>query len=259
MAYDLPKLEARITVPAGGWPVSVTDSGGTAVITVPQGKSYLTDFLAAFIAQLNADGTLASTYTGAIDDDGGSTATGRVTIGASGAASFTWGSTTFRDLLGFAGNLSSGTSHVSPAAAKALYLPDRPIANPMVPDGHAGRPVYARAASVAPGGSSRVLNYGSRRVNAWEWRGISARRTWAQFETYANESLESFWDYALAPGTPFRYHWDRTDDAHYTTWRLMAPDAFPAVPDIEGFVGGPGAEGAALHWNTGLLELVEFA
>lgn len=258
MAYDLPKLEARITVPAGGWPVTVTDSGGAAVITMPESKSYLSDFLAAFVALLNANGTLAQTYTGTIDDDGGSTATGRVTIGATGAASFTWGSSAFRDHLGYSGNLSSGTSHVSTAAARALYLPDYPIANPDFPDGSQGRLIAARTATVAPGGRTRVLSYGGRRAGSWEWRGISGRRTWAQFETYANESLESFWGEFLIPGVPFRYHWDRTDDAHHTTWQLIGPDIFPATPDVEGFVGGPGDEGAALHWSTGRLEFAEF-
>jgi hypothetical protein len=254
MAYDLPMLQSRITVPAGGWPVTVQDSGGTEVYTVAQTQTYLSDFLAALAAGLTGFGSLDGTYSAARDNNG------RITLSATGGGniSFTWGSAALRDLLGFAGNLSGAASHISPGAAKAIYLPDRPIANPMVPDGHTGKLISNRTFVVAPSGNSEVLDYGGRRVNAWEWRGLSGRKTWSTLETYANESFESFWEYALLR-EPFRYHWDRDDAASYTSWRLAGPDDMPATPDIEGFVGGPGAEGAALHWNIGRLDFVRYA
>ena len=40
MAYGLPKYEGRITVPTGGYTMSVTDSGGTASVTVLAAGDY---------------------------------------------------------------------------------------------------------------------------------------------------------------------------------------------------------------------------
>ncbi len=259
MAYDLPKFESRITVPVGGWAMLVTDSGGTETFTIPAGYYYLTTLLAAIAAGLTGYGALAGTYSAVADDDA-TASTGRVTLAATGAGniSVTWGSNTLRDLLGYTGNLSGAATHLATDAPQPLFLSDVPIANPMVPDGSRGRLIANRTGTASPDGNVKVLRYGGRRVNAWEWRQMSGRKIWTQFETYDNESLESFWDYALAGGTPFRYHWDRSDNASYTPWVYMGPDAFPGDPNLEGFVGGPGAEGAALQWNTGRIELAEW-
>lgn len=261
MAYDLPKLLSRIKVPPGGWTMSVTDSGGTELFTIPAGLYYLPDLLEEITDGLTGLGALALTYSSTRDDTA-QHATGRITLAATGTFSVTWGSAALAALLGYSGNLSGSASYQAPKAARSVFLPDVPIANPKVPDGCPGLPIGNTSVVVATTGDSQVLDYGDRGVGGWEWLGLSGRKTWTQFETYTNESFQSFWRYALRPGTPFRYVWDRTaddtDPTNYTEWRLVSSPVFPVAPDLPGFVGGPGAEGAALKWNVGPLDLLSW-
>src|SRR5688572_13471622 len=115
MAYS--KLESRITVPSGGWEVSVQEftpnAGPVAVTVAGQGNYYLsssTALLAQIATALDANGTLTGDYSCTV-----SSTTGRVTLSATGVATFslTWTDTDHRDALGFTGNLSGAASYES--------------------------------------------------------------------------------------------------------------------------------------------------
>lgn len=260
MAYGLPKFEARITVPTGGYTLTVTDSGGTATVTIlTAGDYYLTSataLLSTIGTALTANATLAGTYTLTLDDDSASS-TGRVTIAASGGGnpSITWTSTTLRNLLGFTGNLSGAASYTSTNATKALFLPNVPRAEPLVPDGHAGLRVSDATFTTSPSGVSKCLIYNTRYVNALAFRFLSGRKTYTQYETYANESFESFW--ANNVSVPWRYHYDRSVDGTYVTDRIAQPGMFPVRASIPTRWGGVGTDGATLHYDIGPIETVK--
>lgn len=264
MAYGLPKYEARITVPTGGYSVSVTDSGGTATVTLAAGDYYpnsSTALLSTFATALTSNSTLAGTYTCTSDDDT-EAATGRVTLSASGGGnvSVTWSSTTLRDLLGFTGNLSGATTYTSTGACKYIYLPNVPRAEPMAPDGSAGVAMTDSSVTVSPSGTSKILAYNTRYVNRLAFRMLTGRKTWTAAETYANESLESFYLATIAYGIPLRYHYDRATDGTYVTERVVQPGAFAVSPAVGSWVGSTASASAlaAALWNFGPVDLVKY-
>jgi len=262
MSYDLPKFEGRLTVPTGGYVMTVTDSGGTAAVTVLAAGDYYpnssTAFLAAIAAALTANATLAGTYTCTSDDDA-SSSTGRVTITCSGGGNPTivWTSTALRDALGFTAGLSGAATYTSTNACPYIFLPDVARAYPMAPDGSRGVPITDGTFTQAPSGQAKVLTYAERYVDALEFQLLSGRKARAQFETYTGESLESWWRLVLSRGLPFRYHYDRATDGAYVTYRCAQPSVFAIKPYVPGYVGGPSA-GATLRWNFGPVDLVEY-
>ena len=258
--YGLPKFEARVTVPAGGYAIAVTDSGGTSSVTVPAARYFLVDLLAALVTALNADATLAGTYTAVLDDDSDTTATGRVTLSATGGGniSVTWTSTVLRDLLGFTASLSGAATYQGTKAAKPLHLPDVPRCNPLVPEGMVGIPISNVSQAKAPSGQIVTLSYGDDvGVDSWEMHFLSGRKTWTQYETYDNEALQTFWAAYVKTGAPIRFYPDRSVDGTYVTWIVSAPQMFPAQPEIAGYVGGPD-EGETLRWHIGPVPVSEY-
>ena len=186
--YGLPKFEARVTVPVGGYAIAVTDSGGTSSVTVPAARYFLIELLAALVTALNADATLAGTYAAVVDDDG-TNATGRVTLSATGGGnpSITWTSTVLRDLLGFTATLSGSATYHSFLPVKPLHLPDVPRCNPLVPEGMVGLPISNVSQTRASSGQIVTLSYGDDvGVDNLEFHFLAGRKTWTQYETYDN-------------------------------------------------------------------------
>lgn len=261
MAYGYPKYEARVTVPSTGYTLTVTDSGGTATVTVLTAGDYYptssTALLSTIASALTANATLAGTYTCTVDDDA-STSTGRVTLAASGGGNLTiaWGSSTLRDLLGFVGSLSGAATYTSTYACKAVFLPSVPRAEPLAPDGNAGLPVTDASFTMAPSGKSKSLLYATRYVNQLAFRFLSGRKTWTQYETYANESLQSFWLNNVL--VPWRYHYDRSVDSTYVDERVAAPGMFPARASIPTKWGGVGTDGATLQYDVGPIDMIRY-
>lgn len=261
MPYGLPKMEARVTVPAGGWTLTVTDSGGTSPVTIAAGDYYLGELLTAIAAALNADATLAGTTYAAVLDDDATDATGRLTLSVTvvGNFSVTWTSTALRDELGYSGDLSGAASYQTTAAAKPLFLPDVPRTRMLVPDGHPGRLIVASSTVVSPTtGDSRFFSYGSYRMDNWEHAQLSGRKTYATYEAYANESFESFWTTYIANGAPIRYFPDRGDDGTSVPWRVVEASAFPAKEEIENVIGGLDSDGADLRHHIGPMAVIAY-
>src|SRR3990167_6449981 len=90
-----PKVEAIITVPTGGWSVSVeefTPNAGPVTVTVPAATYYLTTagsgsngLIAELVAQLTANATLGGTYAGSLADTADSDI-GTVSLSTTGVA-----------------------------------------------------------------------------------------------------------------------------------------------------------------------------
>jgi hypothetical protein len=241
----LPKLEGRITVPTGGWSVSVTDNDGTFTATVAAGDYYLTSttsLLTTFKTAL--DNGAGVTYTVTVND-ADPNGTGKVTITPSaGNVAITWTSTGLRDALGFTGNLSAASSHTSANSSPHIWLPNTPRSAGIVPDGYQGRPVTDGTVTGSPTGTTKAIQYATRYENTAEWRFLLGSKTWITWESTVNESFEKFWSVSIGAGQPVRYHKDRADDSTYVTDQWLAIDGLPVVPAIPTFTGG-----ATSLWN----------
>jgi len=259
----LGKLEGLITVPTGGYSMTVTDSGGTKSVTVlTAGTYYLnstTSLLTTIGTALTADSTLAGTYTLSTDDTA-STATGKTTITITGGgASITvaWDSTTLRDVLGFTAGLSGAATYTSTSSSPYIYLPNQRRCNPMAPDGYKGVPVTDASFTMSSTGTSKVLKYATRYHDNLEFAFLSGTKTWTQFEVTPNESLESFFNTVISNGYPFRYHNDRSVDATFATFRSMQPMDLMVKPEFAGFVGS-GSDGSSLSWHYGPTDIIQY-
>lgn len=258
---DYEKFEGRLSTPvAAGYTMSVDEGGGAVVVTVLAANSnyYLTSatggMLAAIMTALNAS-ALAGTYTLTIDDsDAG---TGRVTISATGVASFaiTWPDTTLRDALGFTGSVSGAATYISPSGSPYIWLPDRRRVDPPTPQGYVGFPVPNTIVTVAPSGHSKAISMGYRYASRYQVRYMRGNKVWRRFEQVTNESLENFHELIIGRGVPVRYHLDRSNDTRYVTWRMMP--TWAVRPEIPAYVGR-GCVGADSLWAYGEVEVIEY-
>ncbi len=262
MANELEKYEGLITVPTGGWALSVqefTPNAGPATVTVPAGDYFWNSTasggsascLSTLASQLTSNGTLGGTYTATMSDDN-LAATGKVTLAASGVTTFSvsWSSTVLRDLLGWTGNISGAASYVAPEHAERLWLP--PVVNdsPEFPIGAVGWQVSDYIATVAPSGYSKRLGYARRYRGVIKYRQVYASKMWKRHEVTTNESLEKFWEDVIHPGYGVRFHPDRATDGTYVNWVLVSGDRFKPTPDVPGWQGAR----SLWSWDSELIE-----
>lgn len=188
------RVEARITIPTGGWSVSLTITaiGGPYTVTIPAGNIFPTDLLSSLQTQLDAATGGDGAFT--VSASWGESGTGLVTI-AHATQTFTiaWTSTDLRDVLGFAGSLSpaaltfTGTLH-----ARGVWLPDCEMDVDRGIDGG----VYEtdRATQVSPQGDVYGLVYNTRqRHDGFTWPHVSHPRAQITYETTTGESFEQWW------------------------------------------------------------------
>ncbi len=243
----LPKVEGLITIPTGGYTLTVTEvPAATTTVTIPAGDYYWnssTNFCSAIADALTNNATLAGTYTVSIAD-GTDTSTGYCTISSSGITSFaiTWVSTTLRDYLGFAGNTSAGTTATSTRQARYLWLPNTGRTRPMAPDPtavsqHMGQEVTDFAFTQAASGVATGTYFNTRYRDSFAFDLLKGNKTWIVNESIVNESLQKFYDDVVKRGTRFRYYPDRSDDAVYFT--MMIGNAGQFAPDavVENWTG----------------------
>lgn len=232
------RLEARITVPTGGWTGTIDDSGAGAAATfaVPAGTYYLSSpdiagggtksLMAAFRDALNAAATTDTIgVTASVSESG----TGKVTITSSGTAAIVWTSTDLRDLLGFTTNLAAGTTWTGSCQARSLWLPDCPYDAPNELDGTWwGEPeADMRGSRNAAGyvwshkGSSCVV------LDGLSWEAVSRHKAILANEITVNESWERFvrdgiWGDAAwgTTGGPVRLYPDAELSAAYGTYAI---------------------------------------
>lgn len=188
------RVEARITVPTGGWSVSLTITaiGGPYTVTIPAGNIFPTDLLTSFQTQLDAATGGDGAFT--VSASWGESGTGLVTIAhATQTFTLSWTSTDLRDVLGFAGSLSpaaltfTGTLH-----ARGVWLPDCEMDVDRGIDGG----VYEtdRATQVSPQGDVYGLVYNTRqRHDGFTWPHVSHPRAQITYETTTGESFEQWW------------------------------------------------------------------
>ena len=168
------RLEARYTVPTGGWAVSATNNaGGPTTITIAAGTYYATALVTAFQTALNAGMGAPDFAVSVANTDGG---TGKVTISVpSGVFSITWTSTDLRDALGFTATITGDTTETGTSSLKGLWLPDSPLVLPT--DDTVGAYVSDLRQSVSPTGA--VLSLVGNTFRQWtdcKWTHVSKDR-----------------------------------------------------------------------------------
>jgi hypothetical protein len=251
MAITLPKLESRITVPAGGWSVSAVETpSATATVTVAAGDYYLsstTSFLSALGTALTANATLKGTYAFALADS-----TGIVTCTTTGASNvvISNGTGSPLEMLGFDGGVD-GLVDSGIWQTQYLWLPNVTRTSQRAPDGDDGVPMDDGTVTVSPSGYSRGLYYNTRYADNLEFIHLTGAKVMLANEATTNESLEKFWTDCLRHRTPFRYHKDRATDGTYVTYRALA-NTLNVTPEFQGWTGAS----SLWTWQTDVIKFV---
>lgn len=266
---DYPKMEGRYTVPAAGLRMTVDINGsGPLTFAVLSGGSHYyptavssdtSTFLGSIAAVLNIWLAAGGVWTLTADDEGadGDDATGKITIAHSlHTFDVTWIDTELRDLLGFTADLSGAASYEGAACCRNIWLPDRRRWLPPDPEGSVGRPVPNTSILISSSGHSVALDFGVRYGTSIEFHHVAGKRVRKELEVIANQSFQSFFENVVAKGEPIRYHYDRSDDWTFVTWRMM-PVALPVAPDVPGWTG-IGCAGAETYYGIGPVDVVEY-
>ncbi len=259
------RAEGLITVPTGGWSLTVgyTGGAGSTVVNLAAGATYYPLTLVAAI-QAAFTAIVGQNLTITIDDgEGGS---GRVTIWNAGATfSVTFTSTGLRDAIGFTGNIASGTAAQTGAqSARPIWIPGIVKAS-MYGDlaftstaGQSGRGslVTDLTHTVGPTGVVHsVKTVGYREHRGVRWMGVAQARALRQFETIVGQSFESFaLDVGYGEvstyvplGTYVRFYPDADVDGTFAVGRLLWSEEFNLEQLVQLWLG---------RWNVALPVLV---
>ncbi len=252
------KYELRFPV-ATAYTITVTENGGggfvVTVLPVDTTGYYLTSstsgnsgLLTTFANAITNHASSAGTYSMTIADDTDS-ATGLVTLSVSGggvtAFTIAWGSdTTLRDWIGYASDITTGTSETTDYQPKGIWLPNVHRAEPEGPDptsaDYYGSERAAAVMAEAPaGGASFYHSYGRVGRGIFNFVNLSAVKAVKAHEslTTTKQSAQSFWQNAVDTASMvLRYHPDRSSNTVYSTYRAVWPE-FNPKPIQAGWVG----------------------
>lgn len=241
------KLEGRIKAPTGGWDTTV----GGATATLAAGTYYISsadstseDFLAALATVWAA----AASTTCSITISAGENGTGIVTVTFGSAKAIAWVDTEVRDLLGFADNSASATTHIGTMSARALWLPSCHYRAPDVPsDNFKGLPFTdTRMVMNKAGYAWHVAGQMNYQLPI-EWPAVTAAKTRISQESTTHTSFERFWRDNIfgsaswaKPGGPVRFYPNAATDSTYIEYRVMEPlGSYEPQPLLEGLPTGP--------------------
>jgi hypothetical protein len=231
------RLEATITVPVGGWDMAANNGGGAFTATVPAGDYTFREFVVAVEAALDAgpgaDWILSVSYGEAASQQD------RVTILPGAAGSITWTDTEVRDILGFAGNLASATSHVGSLHPIGYWRPVCPKKTPY------GDGVWHRQSDLrqtqGPAGAVKTLSGNSFQfLDGVSWSHVAGARavgdatvgTWQHFWRMTMLGLYSY----ITPGKPIAVYWD-ADLTSFDEAYMVAPPSSALPPVVDGWTG----------------------
>lgn len=241
------RLEARLTVPSGGWAaqLNVTGIGGPYALSWTAGATYYpADLLTDLATKLNAaavgDGTFA---VAASLGDG--TGTGLVTISHT-VETFTLTSitSTLREALGFAADLTpAALSFVGTSHQRGVWLPDCPVDSDY--GSEPGHTEVDRSLSVSPEGAIWGAVYASRRHHpSIRWSHVGRAKAREAAETVAGASFEAWWldthggrKSYFAGVPPVRWYASSADASPTTTLQLYKPTSTQMDRSVEGWNG----------------------
>src|SRR3990167_2589874 len=246
--------------------VAETGGGGASVTNLTVLAASTDYYWTSTTSALTTIGTnlgasaLNATYSLTVSD-GDDSATGKVTISATGGSVTSFAITavssplqgylgwTNADITSFTGALTyTGSEH-----AENLFLPNVVRANPMGPDGDAGVEVTDGTISISQSGASKALYYDTRYIDNLEFQYLTGKKSFVSYESTANESLQKFFQDAIRNGYPVRYHKDRSDDSTYVTYRILRLNELGIVSMVQPPVWG--ASGL-FGWRSDVIKLV---
>lgn len=223
------RLETYITVPTGGWTLTLTITaiGGPYTITLAAGEYTAATLLSALKTALDAatgaDGAFSVTIN--VTDR---TGTGIVTISHT-LQTFTLvaGSTELLGLLGMAAMTPAALTFSGTRPMRGVWLPDSDISS-TYGDGDQGDQEVDRGGSVSPGGQVRALVYGERTRQPWiRWANVSRARARTAAEAALGDSFQTWWmdthggRYTYFGGSPkVLVYSDSSDNTLLGTYRL---------------------------------------
>lgn len=240
------RLEAQITIPTGGWSVSVDITGiaGTPfVVTVAAGTYYPTDLLSTFKTQLDAADGTDGTFT--VSGSFGESGTGLVTISHTVETfTITWTSTDLRDVLGFTGTLTpAALTFTGTKQCRGVWLPNAEIASAYgnTDEGHTETD---QGSTESPRGDVKTLAYNTRQVLPQvRWSHVLKAFARIAAETTTGASFEQWWRYTQGGELSYfevsaavRLYWDASTST-YKTYRLSPRKGTQmerVVPDWDG-------------------------
>lgn len=199
-----------ITIPQQTF--DVDDGGGNDSVVVAAGTYYLyhtTGALSLLAAVADAIDASAST----INVDGATLRRSRhVNLLFDAAASVTWGSASqLRDLLGYTGDLSSGTTHLAPNVSPLLWSPGY-LATPKTIAGVPGYSVDHKSRYKSDDGSrSETEWYGEETWQDLAWTHIIPERLRVASGT-GGGTFHEFYEQCAKLGYPFQYHEEVDED-----------------------------------------------
>lgn len=231
----LGKLEARITVPSGGWAGTINDSGGGGFVawTVASGDYYLSSanadggssFIAAFETALN---TAAPTDTIGVSIGAGESGAGTVQITSTGTTEITWTDVDCRNMLGFTSDLAANTVWAGSNHARGLFLPNIAFLN--LNGGDYWRGWHESDLRVTENAAGYLFAFSGQRKRVCDlaWQGIKRQKTWIVNESKINESFEKFYldvilgegPFCYTPCGPVRFYPDADDSSVFGTYRF---------------------------------------
>lgn len=170
-----------------------------------------------------------------------------LTVSSSGGPFLiTWTSTTLRDLFGFDADIAStNTPQTGADSMQGIWMPCVPKFTRHGDDDD-GRLVTDMRYTVGPQGHVRSLKGSGYRVHeGWAWNGIASNKAKTHHETYANESLESFWAQTIVRGSdafgvnsPCGIFWDSDTNGQPDVYgRFRGWKTFDPSTVIQGWVG----------------------
>lgn len=234
------RLEATITVPVGGWTVSVTTTApaGPAVATIAAGDYYVSALLDAFDVALTA--AVGGSWT-VVQSTLETTGNGKTVITlATHTFSLTWTSTDLRDALGYTANLGPGLgAYTSTNHAIGLWLPDCPKWTPY------GDAVFDEMTdlrqTIGPSGGVKDLQGNSYdALEGLRWDMVSNARaigkdtvgSWQHFWSTIKTGRYSY----IRAGKPCKLFWDSSSTTPANEVKLIAPNA-SLPPVVDGWTG----------------------
>ena len=188
-------IAAAFTVPSGITASVTTNSGGPTAVTAPAGDYTSIDaFLTAWVAALTAARPVTAgawTITNTLANAG---ATPLLTIAVTaGTFSIGWTSTALRDLLGFAGNITTQTSATGTTTVRGVWQPASPLVS--ATRHRSAAPVTDARRSKGPTGVS-YMHIGNEcyEIDDVRWSSCPSHKIWRVDETVTNESLQQWLD-----------------------------------------------------------------
>ena len=167
-----------------------------------------------------------------------------MTLSGTEAFTVTWNSAVLMAALGYTGNLTSATSHLSPSASPYLFLPTCGRSGVMSPEPSStsynlGAMESDYRLTVSPSGYSTSLTYNRRYIDTLNFAHLRGNKAWKCHEVVTNESLQTFIERLIDDGgSPFKFFPSRADDA--VAWQLVFADGFSGFapqPLSGGWVG----------------------